>query len=56
MPQEGIELSMTLDGIEGLRLYDVFSCTGVPVKYFNTGILLFVGVFITYTIIIRQGA
>ena len=37
-PMEGIELSMQLDGIEGLRLYDVFGCTGVPVKYFNTGI------------------
>ena len=44
MPQEGIELNMTLDGIEGFRLYDVFSCTGVPVKYFNTGIFGITGV------------
>lgn len=35
---DGIELSLTLDGIEGLRLWDVFSCTGVPVKYYRSGI------------------
>ena len=35
---DGIELSLTLDGIEGLRLWDVFSCTGVPVKYYKSGI------------------
>ena len=37
MPLDGCELSMTLDGIEGLRLLDVFSCTGVPTHYFMNG-------------------
>ena len=32
MALDGIELSMQLDGIEGIRLWDVFSCTGVPTE------------------------
>lgn len=35
---DGMELSLTLDGIEGIRLWDVFNCAGVPVRYFMTGI------------------
>lgn len=32
------EVTLTFDGIFGLRLMDVFSCTGVPTKYFVNGI------------------
>ena len=32
---DGVELSLKLDGIEGLRIYDVFNCTGVPAKYYE---------------------
>ena len=28
----GVDLSITLDGIEGLRLYDTFNCAGIPLK------------------------
>lgn len=38
MALDGIELSMQLDGIEGIRLWDVFSCTGVPTKYYMNGL------------------
>ena len=44
MPLPGVDLSITLDGIEGLRLYDTFNCAGVPVKYFNNGIFAITGV------------
>jgi hypothetical protein len=44
MPLPGVDLSITLDGIEGLRLYDTFNCAGVPVKYFNNGIFAIKGV------------
>ena len=37
MPLDGCEISMELDGIEGLRLLDVFTCTGVPTHYFING-------------------
>ena len=37
MPLDGCELTMELDGIEGLRLLDVFACTGVPTHYFING-------------------
>ena len=38
MPLDGCEISLQLDGIEGLRLLDVFSCTGVPTHYFMNGL------------------
>ena len=38
MALDGIELSMQLDGIEGIRLWDVFSCTGVPTEYYMNGL------------------
>jgi len=34
----GPELSLKFDGIEGLRLLDVFNCTGVPIRFYNKGI------------------
>lgn len=37
MPLDGCQISLTLDGIEGLRLLDVFTCTGVPTHYFING-------------------
>ena len=37
MPLDGAELTIELDGIEGLRLLDVFACTGVPTHYFING-------------------
>lgn len=44
MPLAGVELSITLDGIEGLRLYDTFNCAGVPIKYFDRGVFAITGV------------
>ena len=35
---DGVDLSLKLDGIEGLRLYDIFNCTGVPTKYYERGV------------------
>jgi hypothetical protein len=32
------EVTLTFDGIFGLRLMDVFNCTGVPTKYYANGI------------------
>ena len=31
------KVSLTFDGIEGLRLYDIFDCTGVPTKFYKYG-------------------
>jgi hypothetical protein len=44
MPLDGIELSLTLDGIEGIRLWDMFNCTGVPTKYYMNGLWRVTGV------------
>ena len=44
MPIPGVDLSLTIDGIEGLRLYDTFNCAGVPLKYFDRGIFAITGV------------
>ena len=44
MPLPGVDLSLTIDGIEGLRLYDTFNCAGVPLKYFDRGIFAITGV------------
>ena len=44
MPLPGVELTLKLDGIEGLRLYDTFSCAGIPKKYFEKGIFAITGV------------
>ena len=41
---DGVEMSIKLDGIEGLRLYDVFNCSGVPARYFNNGVFAIAGV------------
>ena len=41
---DGVELSLKLDGIEGLRIYDVFNCTGVPAKYYERGVFAITGV------------
>jgi len=38
MALAGIELNIQLDGIEGIRLWDVFNCTGVPTQYYMTGV------------------
>lgn len=38
MPLDGIELSLQIDGIEGIRLWDMFNCTGVPTKYYMNGL------------------
>jgi hypothetical protein len=38
MPLDTIELSLELDGIEGIRLWDMFNCTGVPTKYYMNGL------------------
>lgn len=38
MPLDGCEISISLDGIEGIRLLDVFTCTGVPTHYFMNGL------------------
>ena len=35
---DGVSLSLKLDGIEGLRIYDVFNCSGVPAKYYERGV------------------
>lgn len=37
IPLDGCEVSLELDGIEGVRLLDVFTCTGVPTRYFMNG-------------------
>ena len=41
---DGVEMSLKLDGIEGLRIYDVFNCSGVPAKYYNKGVFAITGV------------
>ena len=41
---DGVELSLKLDGIEGLRLMDMFNCSGVPTKYFDRGTFMISGV------------
>ena len=38
MPLDTIELSLEIDGIEGIRLWDMFNCTGVPTKYYMNGL------------------
>jgi hypothetical protein len=38
MALAGIELNLQLDGIEGIRLWDMFSCTGVPTSYYMQGL------------------
>lgn len=35
---DGFELSLKLDGIEGIRLWDMFRVTGVPDRYFYQGV------------------
>ena len=37
IPLDGCEVSLELDGIEGVRLLDVFTCTGVPTRYYMNG-------------------
>ena len=44
MPLPGVELTLKLDGIEGLRLYDTFNCAGIPKRYFEKGIFAITGV------------
>ena len=44
MPLPGVELTLKLDGIEGLRLYDTFNCAGIPKKYYEKGIFAITGV------------
>jgi len=44
MTLDGIELSMDLDGIEGLRLWDVFNSTGVPTNYYQNGLFRITGI------------
>ena len=39
-----VDLSITLDGIEGLRLYDTFNCAGIPLKYYDRGIFGICGI------------
>lgn len=41
---DGIDISLQLDGIEGLRLYDVFKCQGIPYKYYNKGVFAISGI------------
>lgn len=37
-PIDGCEMTLTLDGIEGLRMLDAFNCTGIPTHWFMNGI------------------
>lgn len=37
-PIDGCEMTITLDGIEGLRMLDAFNCTGIPTHWFMNGI------------------
>ena len=37
IPLDGCEVELELDGIEGVRLLDVFTCTGVPTRYYMNG-------------------
>ena len=37
IPLDGCEVSLELDGIEGVRILDVFTCTGVPTRYYMNG-------------------
>lgn len=37
IPLDGCKVTLELDGIEGIRLLDVFTCTGVPTRYFMNG-------------------
>lgn len=43
-PLHGLELSITLDGIEGFRMCDVFNCSGVPTKFYDYGVFKINGV------------
>ena len=37
IPLDGCEVTLELDGIEGIRILDVFTCTGVPTRYYMNG-------------------
>jgi hypothetical protein len=37
-PIDGCEMTLTIDGIEGLRMLDAFNCTGIPTHWFMNGI------------------
>ena len=37
-PIDGCEMTLTLDGIEGLRMLDAFNCTGIPTHWFMNGL------------------
>jgi hypothetical protein len=37
-PIDGCEMTLTIDGIEGLRMLDAFNCTGIPTHWFMNGL------------------
>jgi hypothetical protein len=37
-PIDGCEMTLTLDGIEGLRMLDAYNCTGIPTYWMMNGI------------------